>query len=140
MQLTLIFNNSLIILIRICTEHPCISNLFCLKLSSNSMRNCHTALDQHVFFIIWIFSICSTKNQGTMHLLPEKNNIADIYRIIDVVKSGTSLCLFLITSFNVTCCSICSSLVKSNLILLLFLPKDHPKHFQLRFLWFFSHF
>ena len=109
------------ILTIICTEHPCKSYVVCLKMSIDSIRNCQTVLAQHMVIISWILAICCAIYHGTVHLLLEKNRVADIYRMIIFVKSwAASLCLSLIISFKVTCCSNCSSFVTSNLVLLFF--------------------
>ena len=108
--------------------HPCSSYVMCLKMSIDSIRNCQTALAQHIVFISCILAICFTIYYDTVHLLPKKNRVADIYRMIIVVKSwAASLCLSLIISFKVTCCSSCSSLVTSNSVLLLFLTRRSSK-------------
>ena len=111
-------------------EHSC-SSMVCLKMYIDSIRNCQTALAQDMVFISWILAIYSTIYHDTIHLLSEKNRVADIYRMIIVVKSrAASLYLSLIISFKVTCCSSCSSLVTSNSVLLFFWPEDHPKFLQ----------
>ena len=114
-------NNSLITLARIYNEQSYSLDIFSLKLLSDSMRSCLTALAQDILFIKCIFPCFSIIYQGTVHLLPGKNNVAAIYKIIKVVKSWAAIFYtFLITSFNVTCCFICSSLIMSNSDLLLF--------------------
>ena len=86
------------------------------------------SFSQHIVFISWILAICSTIYYSTVHLLPEKNRVADIYKMISDVKSWTaSLCLSLIILFKITCCSNCSSFVTSNSALILFFTRKSSK-------------
>ena len=116
------------ILTIICTEHPCSSNVVCLKMFIDWIRNCQTALTQHMVFISWILTICSTIYHGIVHLLSEKNRVANIYKMISVMKSwALSFCLSLIISFKVTYCSRCSSFITLNSVFFLFLTRRSSK-------------
>jgi len=131
-QISIMFANYDFIHTIIYKEHPCSSNVICLKMFIDSIRNCQTALALHIVFISCILTICFTIYHYTVYLLPKKNRVVDIYRMIIIIKSwAASLYLSLIILFKVICCSSCSSLVTSNSVFLLFLTKRSSKTFSM---------